>query len=255
MVLFQGIMKLKAKFLDFLGDFPYNAISFFWAPVAQLDRVLDYESSGRRFDSFPARHFFSTLCVFLRIPRTGCTLKIFAAFRIVALLTALIGVIAIIKGIGPHHVQNFFGAFTGDPAALETMRPVAVSPRKEKFNLCKTRVHAIIWPDGRKIEEFKQGFTMKWLAFDPQPREIGYLDIEKWLGEHCRFDVQAPSPEVSAEAAFANEITVEFIDKSTIRIAQAPGDLFRIDDRIIHSPEFAQALNELRGLAQFDEKH
>lgn len=27
------------------------------APVAQLDRVLDYESSGRRFDSFPARHF------------------------------------------------------------------------------------------------------------------------------------------------------------------------------------------------------
>ena len=30
---------------------------FLRAPVAQLDRVLDYESSGRRFDSFPARHF------------------------------------------------------------------------------------------------------------------------------------------------------------------------------------------------------
>lgn len=33
------------------------ASSFSRAPVAQLDRVLDYESSGRRFDSFPARQF------------------------------------------------------------------------------------------------------------------------------------------------------------------------------------------------------
>ena len=27
------------------------------ALVAQLDRVLDYESSGREFESSPARHF------------------------------------------------------------------------------------------------------------------------------------------------------------------------------------------------------
>ena len=27
------------------------------APVAQLDRVSDYESEGRRFESFRARHF------------------------------------------------------------------------------------------------------------------------------------------------------------------------------------------------------
>ena len=51
-------------------DFPRQSVlegsasSKIWrngAPVAQLDRVLDYESSGRRFDSFRARQFFQLL--------------------------------------------------------------------------------------------------------------------------------------------------------------------------------------------------
>jgi hypothetical protein len=33
------------------------------APVAQLDRVLDYESSGRRFESFRARHLLSKISI------------------------------------------------------------------------------------------------------------------------------------------------------------------------------------------------
>ena len=33
---------------------PYRKVS---APVAQLDRAPDYESGGRRFDSFRVRHF------------------------------------------------------------------------------------------------------------------------------------------------------------------------------------------------------
>ena len=37
------------------GDF---LISLKNAPVAQLDRVSDYESEGRRFESFRARHLF-----------------------------------------------------------------------------------------------------------------------------------------------------------------------------------------------------
>ena len=33
------------------------------APVAQLDRVLDYESRGREFESSPVRHFYQVnLC-------------------------------------------------------------------------------------------------------------------------------------------------------------------------------------------------
>ena len=50
------------------------------ALVAQLDRVPDYESGGRRFDSFRARHFFKPL------PKVGGNM-----LRLFIFLTALIG--------------------------------------------------------------------------------------------------------------------------------------------------------------------
>lgn len=44
--------------LDFLLGADYQYVSFFSALVAQLDRVLDYESSGQRFESSRVHHFF-----------------------------------------------------------------------------------------------------------------------------------------------------------------------------------------------------
>ena len=39
-------------------DFLYSIVTFLTdAPLAQLDRALDYESSGQRFESSRARHF------------------------------------------------------------------------------------------------------------------------------------------------------------------------------------------------------
>jgi hypothetical protein len=39
-------------------DFLYSKMTFLSdAPLAQLDRALDYESSGQRFESSRARHF------------------------------------------------------------------------------------------------------------------------------------------------------------------------------------------------------
>ena len=35
-----------------------DVVLFEFAPVAQLDRALDFESRGRGFESLPARHFF-----------------------------------------------------------------------------------------------------------------------------------------------------------------------------------------------------
>src|SRR5215470_13875235 len=37
------------------GDFPAHSPIWYRAPVAQLDRAPDYESGGRRFESFRAR--------------------------------------------------------------------------------------------------------------------------------------------------------------------------------------------------------
>ena len=41
-------------------DFPCSIMTFLTdAPLAQLDRALDYESSGQRFESSRARHLFT----------------------------------------------------------------------------------------------------------------------------------------------------------------------------------------------------
>jgi nucleotidyltransferase substrate binding protein (TIGR01987 family) len=55
LVICQAIL-LADKF-----DRPFESVeSLGSAPVAQLDRVPDYESGGRRFKSFPVHHFFSS---------------------------------------------------------------------------------------------------------------------------------------------------------------------------------------------------
>ena len=42
------------------------------APVVQLDRIPDFESVGRRFESCRARHIFKISNVLTKIRRTSC---------------------------------------------------------------------------------------------------------------------------------------------------------------------------------------
>lgn len=58
----QNFLSFLKKTLDFPGGGRYNKTrspartSREYAPVAQLDRVSDYESEGREFESLPAHH-------------------------------------------------------------------------------------------------------------------------------------------------------------------------------------------------------
>ncbi len=45
-----------------LAALKYNNIPVIFAPIAQLDRVLDYESRGREFESLWARQTEQALC-------------------------------------------------------------------------------------------------------------------------------------------------------------------------------------------------
>ncbi|MCM2281419.1 MAG: hypothetical protein NDI61_06185 [Bdellovibrionaceae bacterium] len=177
-------------------------------------------------------------------------MKAFFALKVVSLLLALIGVLMLINGVNATHVDRFFRTFGGDPTTIGAGQ----LPEQVSMILCKTRIHAIIWPDGPKIEEFKQGMTMKWLAHDPQPREIGYLDMEKWLGEHCRFSAREVPADIASSAQFQSEIVVEFIDQTSTRIGLGDHQMIRFDGRVLESPDLIQALGQLRGLAQFPEK-
>ena len=58
------------KMLDILGNgWYYNTRS---APVAQLDRVSDYESEGREFESLPAHQVISPMQYELFYETVGC---------------------------------------------------------------------------------------------------------------------------------------------------------------------------------------
>ena len=52
------LFAILSRMLDFLLGADYQYVSFFSALVAQLDRVLDYESSGQRFESSRVHHFY-----------------------------------------------------------------------------------------------------------------------------------------------------------------------------------------------------
>ena len=58
----QNFLSFLKKALDFPGGGRYNKTRSpartprEYAPVAQLDRVSDYESEGRGFESLPAHH-------------------------------------------------------------------------------------------------------------------------------------------------------------------------------------------------------
>ena len=64
----QNFLSFLKKTLDFPGGGRYNKTRSpartprEYAPVAQLDRVSDYESEGREFESLPARQ--NTICLF-----------------------------------------------------------------------------------------------------------------------------------------------------------------------------------------------
>jgi hypothetical protein len=144
----------------------------------------------------------------------------------------------------------------------------AVTPeRVEKFlltlgldsskalNLCDTRVDSILFPDGRKIEEVKSGMDMKWMAYDPAPRELNYLEVEKWLGQYCRVATQpVEKPE---KVAMPTLLVLKFIDGRTKSIEGFPErNFFAAYPGVppFASSDLVEALKELRRLAQFEEK-
>lgn len=161
-------------------------------------------------------------------------MKILLALKIILLVIALTVFVAIMRGVTPSHMQRFFAAFE--------------SGQTQNFNLCRTRVHAMIWTDGHKIEESKNGMKMKWLAYTPAAREVSYLEVERWLGENCRVPMNSVAPETAAGLTFLPFMTFQFIDQQAAAIMRA-GDVFQVDGAIFKSAKLANALDELKGIA------
>jgi hypothetical protein len=190
------------------------------------------------------------------------------------MVAALVGVVWAIKTLNSGAMNQAFDALglqaggAGSPGLQAAGRPL--QPGEERFNLCPTRIVGFVWngssPEGRKaIEEKKDGIKMHWMAQSSVggDREIAYLEIEKWLTSHCQIVVrlkpnqpadQAAGEPVDKSVAGAEKarenLEIAYVDSSRKSIETLGPQTFRLDGKIYESPDFADALKELRDAAQ-----
>lgn len=174
--------------------------------------------------------------------------------KIILLSVMLIGVLYSIRQVNGGAVQRAFQALglqagSGEaPGFHPANRPLA--PGEKSFNLCPNRIHAVVWSERRKVEEFRDGMKLKWIAVDPAPRELGYMEIEKWLSAHCKIAVK---PVADSSATYADYISVRYIDGTELKIGKAADGSFRAagaTPEAFQSPDLASALEELEKIAQ-----
>lgn len=161
--------------------------------------------------------------------------------KVIVLIAALAAVVYVITHMSPARVaagMNSVGLEAGGAPTAET-----------SVNLCPTRVHAIVWPDGRKIQELPGGMKAKWQAYNLDPVDIGSMDMEKWLSLHCA--VQATVTPVPTGAAFAPYAVFNYIDGTKQTLTRTPDGLFRIEEKQLafKSPDLDRAFADLISLA------
>ena len=178
-------------------------------------------------------------------------------FKVLFMMIALIMVIFAIRGMNEKSMEAVFDALGIEPGTAKSpgFQPGGrkLGPGEERFNICRTRVHAIVWPSGRRVEEFREGLKLRWLAVDPRPREIGYLEVEKWLSAHCQVVIK---PVTDAPKGTAATIEVRYIDEKVSRIKVYEDAIFDLkefgEERLVRSDDLRDALLELQKIAIFD---
>lgn len=178
-------------------------------------------------------------------------------FKIVTLIAALVFVLIAIRSINAGSVGKFFAALGIEPGTQSSpgLQPggSSLAPGEERFNICRTRIVGVRFVDGRQIVEEKNGFKMRWMAVEREPREIGYLDVEKWLSRHCQITIR-PAGEMAADAEKSRWLEIRYVDGSLAVIHRVRGGVFDFsalgERRAAASPELESAVAELLSVAQ-----
>lgn len=172
--------------------------------------------------------------------------------KIFVLVAALGMVFYIITHMSPEKVETSLqqvGLQTGGvPATVAGRAPIGVpASSNESINLCRTRIQALVWPDGRKIQEFKDGMKLKWQAFNLDPADFGTMEMEKWLSLHCEVATSAPSD--ASASSFTPYIKIEYIDGTKEVLARSVSGDYRFSGKTFASPDLDKAVSDLISLA------
>jgi hypothetical protein len=186
--------------------------------------------------------------------------------KILFLVAVLVVVIGGIRGLNPQNIEKAFDAIgveagNSQSPGFQAAGSRPLQPGEERFNLCRTRIIGAQWPNGNRVEEAKDGLKLKWMADDPEPREISSIEVEKWLSRHCQVIVKAIDPaklasdgEVEKASAKGDpnigHYLVRYVDGTDLKISTANGVIFKIGDKAVESTDLHDALAELRETVQ-----
>ncbi len=174
--------------------------------------------------------------------------------KVLVLVAALGMIVYIISNLTPDKINSGLAAIGAAPGTADApgLQPWTrnVSKGEERFNLCRTRVQAMEWADGKKIEEKKQGLKLTWEAHSPEARELPYLGVEKWFSRHCQIVVTKVTP-VAGSPEFKGFLTLVFVDGQKTQILRAADGVYDFDGQTFKSPDLDDALTELSQIAQF----
>ena len=174
--------------------------------------------------------------------------------RILILLAALVGVLWTTRKLNGPNTEKTFQVLGLSPGTPDSpgVEPGghSLAAGDERFSLCKTRVQSFAWSTGRKIEETQAGMKMRWQAVDPQPREIGYMDIERWLSRHCQIITHPADLPASTESI--GDVTIRFVDGGEMKYLRYPNSIFQTGGTTFRSDDLTEALRELQQIAQMN---
>jgi hypothetical protein len=178
------------------------------------------------------------------------------AFKIMGLLLTLVIVMYAMRHINDNSMQGVFQALGVDAGGGSNSPGFQASGRarvqgEERIAICPTRIHSITWADGRRIEETENGLKLKWMGYVPDARELTYLEVERWLSQHCQV-VGQPLP-LKAQDQPAPYLTIQYVDGSKIEIYRMGDDLFRFGAKgLYRSKDFVEAIRELEHILTGD---
>ncbi len=181
-------------------------------------------------------------------------------FKVVVLTLALVGVFYVLREMSPAKVESGLETVGLVPVGAA---PTGVTPsvgnsaqaikarrvNSEDIQLCRTRVSAVVWPDGRKIQELQSGMKLKWQAFNLSAQDIGYMEIEKWFSLHCSTPATLRD---EGTASFAPFVQFEYIDGTHEKLLKSQNGLYQFHGKIFDSAELTQAFADLIKVAHLE---
>jgi len=179
--------------------------------------------------------------------------------KVVVLVLALCGVVYVITHMSPTKVAAGMeqvglnpapvGAPPSAPAAATAVETAGgVAGPTASVNICPTRVHAIVWPDGRKLQEASGGMKARWQSYNLTPEDVGSMDIEKWLSLHCQVSVT----DHAASASMKPYVTFEYIDGKKEALDRSDDGVYRFAGKTFVSPDLDQAFADLIKVANLE---